>query len=438
MPRPFTLAVLLTLVSFFLALLITSKNPENSDPHIFQLFGHWQTGIWKLLTFAMQMMLMLVLGHVLALSKPFTLLIESMLGFCKNTARAALVVTLITTLVALFNWGLGLIFGAIFARKVGEYASRNQIKMNYPLVGASGYAGLMVWHGGLSGSAPLKIAEANHTFIEITGQAVSMLETVFSPMNITISLVLLIVLPLAMYWMGTRSEAEVPQLTKYDFDQEEEIAETPAERLDASPWLNYFFAAMLMVMVIFTAYTSIAGKGFNLNFINPNFINLLLFALCLFVHGNFNSFLRGVSEAIKGSAGIMIQFPLYAGIMGILAGSGLIGMFSDFFVQISNETTFPIFTLFSAGIVNFFVPSGGGQWAVQGGIVLEAAKELGVPFGKSVMALAYGDQLTNMLQPFWALPLLGITGLKARDILPYTAFLMGVGLLIFILGLLVF
>ena len=131
----------------------------------------------------------------------------------------------------------------------------------------------------------------------------------------------------------------------------------------------------------------------------------------------------------------MIQFPLYAGIMGILAGSGLIGIISDFFVKISTPETFPVYTFFSAGLVNFFVPSGGGQWAVQGGIVLEAAKALDVPFGKAVMALAYGDQITNMLQPFWALPLLGITGLKARQILPYTWYLMLIGSAIFIAGL---
>ncbi len=109
-----------------------------------------------------------------------------------------------------------------------------------------------------------------------------------------------------------------------------------------------------------------------------------------------------------------------------------------FFVSISNETTFPIFTFISAGIVNVFVPSGGGQWAVQGPIIIEAAQQLGVDIPKCVMALAYGDQLTNMLQPFWALPLLGITGLKAKEILPYTLILLVAGSVIFITSLLSF
>ena len=124
--------------------------------------------------------------------------------------------------------------------------------------------------------------------------------------------------------------------------------------------------------------------------------------------------------------------------MGIMKYSGMIEIMSDFFISISNEYTFPIFTFCSAGIVNVFVPSGGGQWAIQGPIIIEAATKIGVSIPKSVMALAYGDQITNMLQPFWALPLLGITGLKAKEILPYTLSLMLIGGIIFIIGLLVF
>ena len=156
------------------------------------------------------------------------------------------------------------------------------------------------------------------------------------------------------------------------------------------------------------------------------------------LHASFNSFLKGINQAIGGASGILIQFPLYFGIMGLMNSSGLVGVFSDFFVNISNSTTFPIFTFFSAGIVNVFVPSGGGQWGVQGPIIIEAASQLNVPYWKSVMALAYGDQITNMLQPFWALPLLGITGLKAKEILPYSLLLMLAGIVIFIAALLVF
>ena len=163
-----------------------------------------------------------------------------------------------------------------------------------------------------------------------------------------------------------------------------------------------------------------------------------MLGLALILHVNFTNFLSAVEEAIKGASGILIQFPLYFGIMGIMRDSGMVVEIANFFVSISNETTLPIFTFFSAGLVNIFVPSGGGQWAVQGPIVVESALQLGVPLPKAIMALAYGDQLTNMLQPFWALPLLGITKLKANEILPYTLMVMVLGAIIFIGGLLLF
>jgi short-chain fatty acids transporter len=149
------------------------------------------------------MMLMLVLGHVLAVTKTVSHWIDKVTLFCSNTAQAAAWVTLLTLLVSFFNWGLGLVFGAIFARKVGEHATKNNIPLNYPLIGAAGYSGLMVWHGGISGSAPIKIAEKGH-FLEEKMGVISQSETIFSTMNISISLVLLIVLPSLMYMLGKK------------------------------------------------------------------------------------------------------------------------------------------------------------------------------------------------------------------------------------------
>ena len=123
----------------------------------------------------------------------------------------------------------------------------------------------------------------------------------------------------------------------------------------------------------------------------------MLLGLGLMLHSNVQGFLKSIDQAILGAAGILIQFPLYFGIMGLMIGSGLIHVFSDFFVEISTETSFPIYSFISAGIVNVFVPSGGGQWGVQGPIIIQSAMELGVSIPKSIMALAYGDQLTNMM-----------------------------------------
>ena len=433
LPAPFTIAVLLTIFTVFLALFITE--PKSEENHFLELLLFWEKGIWNspLLVFAMQMKLMLVLGHTLALSKPISKIISKGVRYCTNTANAAAIITFFTILVSLFNWGLGLIFGAIFARKAGEHASRKNIELNYPLIGAAGYSGLMVWHGGISGSAPIKIAEKGHFLVDKIG-IISQSATIFSTMNITISIVLLITLPLLMYYLGKKNPGETIILSS---EKKEKISTTTeAQKLDQSTLLAWGFGGTIIFYAFYKAI--ILPEVISLSVITPNYINLLLLGLAIIMHKSFFSFLKAVDNAISGASGILIQFPLYFGIMGIMNQSGMVDIMSSFFVSISNETTFPIFTFISAGIVNVFVPSGGGQWAVQGPIIVDAATQLGVSIPKIVMALAYGDQLTNMLQPFWALPLLGITGLKAKEILPYTLILLVVGAIIFISGLLIF
>lgn len=448
LPAPFTIAVVLTILTMVLAFTLT-KSDATGFNRVTEVLGFWEKGLWNapLLVFAMQMMLMLVLGHALALTKPVDSVISYATRFCNNTANAAAIVTFLTVIVALFNWGLGLIFGAILARKVGEHAVKNNINLNYPLIGAAGYSGLMVWHGGISGSAPIKVAEEGHISslmssivspeqLQLLPDPVSFSDTVFSSMNLVAILLIVIVLPSFMYMMGKRSSSgpflplDKPELAL------ESVDVSGAEKLDHSKIFGLMIGGIISLYCLYLAFNIFPEKGFG--FINPNFINLLLLGLCLLLHQSFFKFLKAIDQAIGGASGILIQFPLYFGIMGVMNSSGLVQLFSDFFVSISNETTFPIFTFFSAGIVNVFVPSGGGQWGVQGPIILQAASELGVSIPKSIMALAYGDQLTNMLQPFWALPLLGITGLKAKEILPYTVALMGVGIVLFISVLLIF
>jgi short-chain fatty acids transporter len=169
-------------------------------------------------------------------------------------------------------------------------------------------------------------------------------------------------------------------------------------------------------------------------------LNIVIFVfmwLGIILHGTPISYIRAVNEAIKGAGGIAVQFPLYGGIQGILISTGLAGMIAQWFISISTEVTFPLFTFISGGIINFFVPSGGGQWVVQGPINIPAGVELGVSSAKVAMSISYGDQWTNMIQPFWALPLLGIAKLGAKDIMGYcvmvlivTGVIMGAGLLL--------
>jgi len=431
LPSPFSLAILLTLFTGFLSLFFIPDSVSIGEKLLLPA-TYFTKGIWDLLSFAMQMMLILVLGHVLALTPVVKRLIELLIRQIRTNASAALFVSFFTVTLAFLNWGLGLIFGAIFAREIAGNFQKNNKPLNYPLIAAAGYSGLMIWHGGLSGSAPLKIAEPGHFLIDKIG-VISTEQTLFSPMNITVTIAALILIPLFFYFFGKIKF--LPTTTNLSKTPTERTALKPAgmEKIDFSRWFSMTFALFLFSGLLYSFFFSNENTGINLNI-----INLFLLASGLLLHKNVHNFLSSVTTAIRSASGILIQFPIYAGIMGIMKYSGLLTSVTDVFISISTAHSFSYFTFLIAGIVNFFVPSGGGQWAVQGPVIVEAAQQLHVAIPKAVMALAYGDQLTNMMQPFWALPLLGITGLKAKQIFPYTFLLMLLGFIIFSVALLIF
>ncbi len=434
MPSPFTIAVLLTVVAFVLAGIFTTTS-DSATEHYGNLINYWNKGFWELLSFGMQMVLMLLLGHVIALSKPVDKLIQVFTSNIKSGAQAAYLTTLLTILVSLFNWGLGLIFGAILARKFGEQLQKQRIEHNYPLIAACGYVGLMVWHGGLSGSAPLKVADEGHFLVDKIG-VITVDQTVFSTMNIVCMILLIALVPFVMYLIGKRSSQSnvVAELEKEANNSRNE--QEGSQLLDRTNMVGWFLGAIMLIYCVYVALSS-SSTGI-MGFVNTNYINFLLFGLAVVLHGSVNNFTGAAQKAVEGTLGIILQFPLYAGIMGIMKYSGLTLVVSEAMVAGSSEWSLPALTMISSGLVNILVPSGGGQWAVQGEIVVSSAQVLGVSIPKNIMALAYGDQLTNMLQPFWALPLLGITKLQAKHIFPYTFMLFLVGLSIFLGILLIF
>lgn len=438
-PSPLTITLGLTLLTFLLAHFLTPSESSFTE-YSGTLAIYWFEGLWQenLLAFTIHMMLILVLGHILALSKPAQNLINFGLKFCTNTGNAALIITFSTIIVSMFNWGLCLIFGAIFARKIGEHFQKNERKLNYPLIGSAAYVGMMAWHGGLSGSAPLTVAGANHSLIAEMG-IIPIQSTILSVMNLSVSISLLIVLPILFYFLGKKSKyASSLKLRYKNVNLKETFHATPAQKFEQNNLVGIFIGMMILLVFIFLGIKNIQQGGSFLNILNLQTTNLMLLGLCFLLHGNIQSLNKALQEAISGVSGILIQFPLYFGIMGMMANSGMVETLSTAVIQYANEFTLPIFTFISAGIVNIFIPSGGGQWQIQGPLIAESAMRIGVDLPKMVMALSYGDQITNMLQPFWALPLLGITGLKAKEILPYTLLMFLVGSFIFLLGLIIF
>ena len=373
--------------------------------------------------FSMQMALVLVTGHTMASSKIFKNFLANLASKLTTPRQAIVVVTLVSTVACILNWGFGLVIGAIFAREIAKKLKG----IDYRLLIASAYTGFLVWHGGLSGSIPLQVASdsvealAKQTAGAITAN-IPTSQTIFSPMNLFIMGGLLIVLPLinrAMYPSDDEVVTVDPKLLE---EKEETVVKnwsdmTPAEKIENSKVVSIILGVMGWIYIIQYFMT----KGFNLNL---NLVNFIFLFTGILLHGTPRRFLDAFLEATKGASGILLQFPFYAGIMGIMTGANAEGVslaviMSNFFVNISTPATFPLFSFWSAGLVNFFVPSGGGQWAVQAPIVMPAGLEIGVSAAKSAMAIAWGDAWTNMIQPFWALPALGIAGLGAKDIMGY-------------------
>ncbi|MDW0118746.1 short-chain fatty acid transporter [Sporosarcina thermotolerans] len=422
LPDPYIFVAILTLVVFLLGMGLTDSSPLD-------MTVHWGNGFWGLLAFTMQMVIVLVAGHVLASSPFFKKILSSMAGLAKSPGQAILLVTVISLIACWINWGFGLVIGALFAKEIAKKVKT----VDYRLLIASAYSGFIIWHGGLGGSIPLSIATENHPFANMMG-VVPTTETIFSTYNLFIIAVIFLTLPLLNRFMMPKPEDTVtvdPKLLDDEIEVEEVQDKTPAARLENSVTLSMLVGALGVVYLV----NHFVTKGFDLNL---NIVNLIFFILGIIFHGTPKRFLAAVANAVKTAGGIIIQFPFYAGIMGMMVDSGLASVMSQWFVSVSTAATFPLFTFYAAGLVNFFVPSGGGQWAVQAPIMLEAAQTLGVSYSKTAMAIAWGDAWTNMIQPFWALPALAIAGLRAKDIMGYCVFVLLLSGIVISIGLFFF
>lgn len=422
LPDPFLFVIILTVVVFGLGLGLTDSSPV-------QMVAFWGEGFWALLAFSMQMVLVLVTGFVLASSPIFKKGLGKLASFARSPGSAILWVTIVSLAASWINWGFGLVIGALFAKELAKRVEN----VDYRLLIASAYSGFLIWHAGFSGSIPLSIATEGHPFVDAIG-IIPTSETIFSSYNLIIVAALLIIVPLLNRMMMPKKEetVTVDPAVLVDPPVEEVPSKgnmTPAERLENSWILSMVIGALGIAFIIYY----FVNNGFALTL---DLVNFMFLFLGILFHGTPRKYLSAVQEAVKGAGAIIVQFPFYAGIMGMMTASGLAAVISEAFVSISTADTFPLFAFLSAGLVNFFVPSGGGQWAVQAPIMLEAAEMLGSEPAKVAMAVAWGDAWTNMIQPFWALPALAIAGLKAKDIMGFCVIVLVVSGVVIGLGLL--
>lgn len=408
-PSTFQIALLLSLIVYLLALTLTLPSDSNLARYSFEVLSFWKMGFWELLEFTMQMILILVLGHTLAMSGPVNSLLDKIASTITSNTQAVLFTGMGAIAGGYLNWGFGLIFGAILARKIGELAEVNRLAINYPLVSASGYLGMLVWHGGFSGSSTLKVAEENHFLVDTIG-IVTVNQTIFSSFNIWVNLSLVTSLIIALFLLS-----KITFKSGYESVKGKKVSKVLAKDKDK---LGLVVGGLILVLVL-VDFFNIGSSGWG--FLDLNFVNFALLGFGLLAFGSLNNYVAHLSEAVRGATDILIQFPFYAGILGIMKYSGLLVLIADDMVMRSGPDTFPLLSFFSAALINFFVPSGGGQWAIQGPVIMEAAGKMGIDISKMILVFAYGDQVSNMLQPFWALPLLSITGLSAKEILKYTS-----------------
>ena len=404
-PDPFVLALILTLLVLGFGLALAPLDTV--------LVG-WVEGFASPggLAFALQMCLVLVTGHALATSPPVQRLVSRLAELRWGAAGSAALVAFVACVAAVVHWGLGAIMGAFLAREIARNAQTRGVRLHYPLLGGAAYAGLAVWHGGLSGSAPLKVAEEGHFAADHVG-VIPVEATLFAPLNLIVTSTLCVLIPLAFYLMTPPEAARVgPSNLPPSTDDETRVVEGASRLGELAP--------IGRVVGLLGLGGILAGWIMGELRLDLNLVNLMFLFAGILAQAKLRRYVDAVADGARGAGAIVLQFPFYFGILGVMQVSGMIESISHAMVRVASPETFPVLAFGSAGLVNLCVPSGGGQWAVQGEILLEAAHQLGVDPATVVMAFSYGDAWTNMLQPFWALPLLGIMGLEAKDIIGYT------------------
>ncbi|WP_312719854.1 TIGR00366 family protein [Mobilicoccus sp.] len=418
LPGSLVFATVLTLVVAALALGLTDAGPV-------KVVLAWGDGLTGLLAFMTQMALILLLGYVLANTGPVRRLMDRAAAIPRTPAQAYGFVALASAVSALITWGLGLVVAALLSIEVARQGRDRGIRLHYPLLVAAGYSGFSVWHMGYSGSGPLAAATPGSFVVKQTGTIIPITATIFSSWNLIGILVAVAAIVVTVVLLRPRLEDRVVELPQGARLANEEVhgehgfteggeAYTPADRIDDSRVVTVIMGVLLLAYLV--AYFATEGFALTLDIVNWTFLCLILLLV-----DSPRRLGELVADAARNVGDILLQFPFYAGILGIMTATGLIQIFSDVFVAISTPQTLGLFAFLAGGITNMFVPSGGGQFAVQAPVFLEAATQLGVDPAIVVMGIAYGDQWTNLIQPFWALPMLAIARLRIRDVMGYTS-----------------
>jgi len=422
MPDSFIFAILLTFIVFILALTVVQASPG-------KIVDSWYKGFWAYLAFSMQMVILLIFGYSLAITRIGAKAIDAVTGIAKTPAQAVAVVAAAGAILGAVNWGLGMVAGIFLC--IG--AARRVKGVHWPLLVASAYIGAtstITWS--MSITEPLLLNSPGWGWApDIVPSIEKEIGQKLAPMPFdqtiyaTASLFGLILTPILavltcylMHPTPERTRSISPEALEKLSTQAQFKLEKPKE-MSLADKLNWSRTLWILVCIMTFAAIFLWFRGKRFMQVDLNMYNFIFIGIAMLLHENLARFVESVRVAAGAAFGIIMQFPFYAGIFGIMAYTGLLKVVAGWFVAISTPFIYPLVTMLSSGIINMFIPSSGGIWMVQGPIMILAANKLGVAFNRVVMAFTAGEVLTNTIQPFWALPLLGATGTEMRTIMGY-------------------
>ena len=421
MPDPFVFAVLLTFAGALLAWWLAPGATPAS------IASAWYAGIFNLFTFAFQMVIMLVAGYALATAPPVHRALAALAALAKTPASAISLTIVVGMIASWLNWGLGLVTAALLAREIAK-----RVRIDFGWLVAAAYSGFVISTEGLSGSIALSQAthgSALNIVEKVTGQGLPLSATVFTKFNLIPIAVLFVMLPIIFRYLAPTEANTVyadPDRLRAEDQQKPvlEAADTFGAMLDHAWILN-------LGLVLFGIFALVLEFKRTHGTVDLNSVIIILLLLGLLLHWRPVAYVAAVRHAARISGPLVLQYPLYGGLMGIITTTGLAAVISRVFIKYSTAHTLPFFTYLTSLVITLFVPSGGGHWAVQGPFAIPAARDLHASYAGTTMAVAMGESVANMLQPFFALPILAIAGIKMRRMMGFMVVTFLVSLIVF-------
>ena len=410
-PDPLVFALLGIVIVFIVGLLL------HQSPAKLAIQGG--KNFWALVSFTMQMVMIIIGGYVVASTPIVYRAIRRLAEIPKTPRGAVAMVALFSMLTSLISWGLSLIFSGLFVRELAPRVKG----MDYRAAGAAAYLGLgAVWAMGLSSSAAMLMATKSAippSLFAISG-VIPLTQTLFLWPSIATTAVL-IVLSVIIAWLSTPSPENARTAESYGIEYQPirtslEPQSKPGEWLEYSPLLTILVAALLICYLVDVFRTSPQGA---LAALDLNTYNLMFITVGLLLHWRPKRFLHAVADCIPATGGVLIQFPFYAVIFGMITGTGIAEALAKLFASISTHNSYPLLVATYSAVLGVFIPSGGSKWIIEAPYVLQAANLHQVHLGWVVQIYNASEALPNLVNPFWMLPLLGILRLKARDIVGY-------------------